>query len=134
MVERLLDHGELEAHLQLASGKDRLHVRSIAWTGDEVGWRLRPEGYVPLRQIARLHPGAKLVLLSPIAVEGDAARDTDIAAFSAVIADLAKARGAHRGVTQSRRRRSRSGARVRPPYRIDRALRCGYGTTVTCTR
>jgi len=45
MVERLLEHGELEAYVQLAHpGKD-LKVRSLAWTGDEVGYRLRPDGY-----------------------------------------------------------------------------------------
>ena len=45
MIERLLEHGEMEALVQLAlPGKD-LHFRSLAWTGDEVGHRLRAEGY-----------------------------------------------------------------------------------------
>ena len=134
MVERLLEEGELEAHLQLASATHDLRVRSLAWTGDEVGWRLRPEGYVEhlksllaawpaevvvlgygmnesfagmagladfrrqyelyLREITRLHAGAKLVLLSPLAVEGNELRNADVAAYSAVIAELAQARGA----------------------------------------
>ena len=134
MVERLLESGSLEAHLQLAHPDKKLRVRSLAWTGDEVGYRLRAEGYVEhlktllakwpanvvvlgygmnesfagqaglaafraqfeahLREVARLHPNAKLVLLSPIAVPNDGPRNAEIAAYSAVIADLAKARGA----------------------------------------
>jgi putative heme-binding domain-containing protein len=134
MVERLLEAGTMEAYLQLAHPDKNLRVRSLAWTGDEVGHRLRAEGYVEhlktllakwpanvvvlgygmnesfggtaglaefrsqfdahLREVARLHPQAKLVLLSPIAVEGDERRNGEIAAYSAAIADLAKARGA----------------------------------------
>ncbi len=45
MVERLLEHGELEALVQLAQPDKNLHFRSLAWTGDEVGNRLRAEGY-----------------------------------------------------------------------------------------
>ena len=45
MVERLGEHGELEALVQLANPGKKLHFRSFAWTGDEVGYRLRPEGY-----------------------------------------------------------------------------------------
>lgn len=45
-MERLLEGGDLEAYLQLAQPKSDLRVRSLAWTGDEVGYRLRPEGYV----------------------------------------------------------------------------------------
>ena len=45
MVERLLEHGELEARLQIALPDDNLKIRSLAWTGDEVGNRLRLEGY-----------------------------------------------------------------------------------------
>ena len=134
MVERLLESGHLEAHLQLAHPEKNLRVRSLAWTGDEIDYRLRAEGYVEhlktllakwpanvvvlgygmnesfggaaglaefrsqfeahLRDIARLHPQAKLVLLSPIAVQGDEQRNVNVAAYSAVIAELAKARGA----------------------------------------
>lgn len=49
MVERLLEQGELEAYIQLsrkAKRKSPLAIRSLAWAGDEVGYRLRPEGYV----------------------------------------------------------------------------------------
>jgi azurin/glucose/arabinose dehydrogenase len=46
LVERLLEGGEMEACLQLAQPDSGLKVRSLAWTGDEVGYRLRPEGYV----------------------------------------------------------------------------------------
>ena len=134
MVERLLESGGMEAYLQLAHPDKNLRVRSLAWTGDEVGHRLRAEGYVEhlktllakwpanvvvlgygmnesfggpaglaefrsqfeahLREVTRLHPQAKLVLLSPIALQGDERRNGDIAACSAAIADLAKARGA----------------------------------------
>ena len=45
MVERLCEHGELEAMIQLAQPEKKLQFRSFAWTGDEVGYRLRPEGY-----------------------------------------------------------------------------------------
>ncbi len=45
MVERLSEHGELEALVQLAHPDKKLRFRSFAWTGDEVGYRLRPEGY-----------------------------------------------------------------------------------------
>ena len=135
MVERLLEHGEMEALVQLAHPDRNLHFRSLAWTGDEVGHRLRPEGYAEhmknllakwpakvvvlgygmneafggaaglaefraqyagyLNQLARLHPGAKVVLLSPTAVEGGAvARNGDVALYSQAIADLAKGHGA----------------------------------------
>lgn len=49
MVERLLEGGELEAYMQLSQKEKKapqLAVRSLAWTGDEVGYRLRPTGYV----------------------------------------------------------------------------------------
>ena len=45
MIERLLEQGELEAHLQIAQPNTGLMIRSLAWTGDEVGNRLRLEGY-----------------------------------------------------------------------------------------
>lgn len=142
MVERLLEHGELEAMVQLAQPGKNLHFRSLAWTGDEVGNRLRAEGYAAhmkellatwpakivvvgygmneafggaawlpafrtqlagyLDQLVRLHPGAKLVVLSPTAVEKStlerqpdvAARNADVALYSEALADAAKARGA----------------------------------------
>ncbi len=140
MVERLGEHGELEALVQLAHAEKGLHFRSLAWTGDEVGYRLRPEGYgehmksllaqwpgncvvvgfgmnesfagaaglkdfrtqltAYLDQLARLHPGAKLVLLAPTAVESgfagqdSAARNGDLADYAQAIGDEAKTRGA----------------------------------------
>ena len=139
MVERLLEFGDLEAHLQLAHPDGKLRVRSLAWTGDEVGYRLRPEGYAEhmrtllaawpanvvvlgygmnesfagaaglpdfraqyeahLREIDRLHPGAKVVMLSPLAAEertsGNAAvRNRDLELYATAIAELATAHGA----------------------------------------
>ena len=135
MVERLLEHGETEALIQLANPDKNLHIRSLAWTGDEVGHRLRPEGYAEhmknllakwpaqvlvlgygmnesfagqagigeftvqynayLDQLSRLHPGAKIVLLSPVAVEGGSeARNAEVAAYAKAIGDIAKQRGA----------------------------------------
>lgn len=135
MVERLLEHGELEAWLQLAEPEKHLRVRSLAWTGDEVGWRARPEGYVEhlrtllqkwpanvvvlgygffesfagahglaefrtqleayLREIERRHPRARLVLLSPIAMEKNSAidsdaRNRDLALYSAAISEASR--------------------------------------------
>jgi glucose/arabinose dehydrogenase/azurin len=135
MVERLLESGDLEARLQLAQPDKKLRLRSLAWTGDEVGYRLRPEGYgehlktllaawpaqvvvlgygmnesfagapglaafraqyrVYLREISRLHPGAKVVLLAPIAVEERSApnaaeRNRDVALYTQAIAELAR--------------------------------------------
>ncbi|MDF1660079.1 MAG: GDSL-type esterase/lipase family protein, partial [Verrucomicrobiales bacterium] len=46
MIERLLEDGEMEARLQIAQPDEQLKIRSLAWTGDEVGNRLRLEGYV----------------------------------------------------------------------------------------
>lgn len=45
-VERLQELGVLEAAIQLAHPDKKLEFRSLAWTGDEVGYRLRPERYV----------------------------------------------------------------------------------------
>ena len=128
MVERLLESGHLEAQLQLAHPGKKLRVRSLAWTGDEVGHRLRPEGYVEhlkgllaawpanvvvlgfganeafagpaglpdfrrhyetfLREVDRLHPGARVVLLAPAAPDERSdpratARRADVAAYAA---------------------------------------------------
>lgn len=139
MVERLLEHGELEAALQLAHPGKNLKVRSLAWAGDEVGFQLRPDGYaehmkgllaqwpasvvvlgygmnesfggaagltefrtqldIYLREIARRHPAAKLVVLSPIAFEPRSApdadaRNRDLAAYVTVLAEAARARQA----------------------------------------
>ncbi len=129
MVEQLLEHGEMEARVQLAQAGKNLHFRSLAWTGDEVANRLRAEGYAAhlkellaawpakvvvlgyglnesfagaaglpafrvalegyLAQLARQHPGAKFVLLSPIATEGDATRTAVVKLYSDAIKEAA---------------------------------------------
>ena len=139
LVERLMEHGELEACLHLANPQATVRVRSLAWTGDELGHRLRPEGYVEhlkdllskwpattvvlgygnneafsgesgleqyqkdwtvyLREIKRLHPGARLVLLSPVQVRtgGDrtvADRNREVSAYGKATEEVAKAHGA----------------------------------------
>ncbi len=134
MVERLLEHGETEARVQLATRGKNVHFRSLAWTGDEVSNRLRAEGYAAhmkdllaewpanvvvlgyggnesfagaaglpafrsalsgyLDQLARLHKGAKFVILSPIATEGDSARSAVVKLYADALADAAKQRGA----------------------------------------
>ncbi|MEN9636543.1 MAG: hypothetical protein RL077_4947, partial [Verrucomicrobiota bacterium] len=63
MIERLLESGDLEARLQLAHPEKKLRVRSLAWTGDEVGYRLRPEGYVEhLKTLLAAWPAQIVVL------------------------------------------------------------------------
>jgi azurin/glucose/arabinose dehydrogenase len=139
LVERLMEEGSLEAMLQLANPTADLAVRSLAWTGDEVGYRLRPEGYaehmktllakwpaktivvgfgnnesfggsaglkqfkkdwaVYLREIRRLHPGARLVLLSPVAAKsgGDLdlfERNKEVESYAAAVAGIARDNGA----------------------------------------
>ncbi|NNE92191.1 MAG: hypothetical protein HKN23_11135 [Verrucomicrobiales bacterium] len=135
MVERLLEHGELEARLQLAEPEAKLKIRSLAWTGDEVGHRLRPEGYAKhmknlitawpaeklvlgygffesyagaegladfesqyrthLAQLAQTHPGAEVVLLSPIASEGASdERNAQIELYAQAIKKIAADVGA----------------------------------------
>ena len=45
MVERLQEEGTLEALLQAAQVGQRHQYRSLAYTGDEVGFRIRPEKF-----------------------------------------------------------------------------------------
>ncbi len=135
MVERLLEQGELEARLQVAQPNAGLKIRSLAWTGDEVGNRLRLEGYAQhlknllaewpantivlgyglnesfageaglarfrkhytdhLNQLSRTHPGARFVMLSPIAIEGATdAQQSAVGQYSKVIEELAAAHNA----------------------------------------
>ncbi len=62
-IERLQAHGLFEANLQLAHPGKKLEFRSLAWTGDEVGYRLRPERYVNhLKKLLDRWP-AQVVLL-----------------------------------------------------------------------
>ena len=139
LVERLLESGELEARLQLASPATAIHIRGLAWTGDEVGHRLRPEGYAShlkstlalwpaqtvvvgfgnneafagesglpqfkkdwdtfFREIQRLHPSAKVFLLSPIATQSTRSFDAGthnkkVALYANAIEQIAKEKGA----------------------------------------
>ena len=139
LVEKLMEGGDLEACLQLAHPDASVVVRSLAWTGDEVGYRLRPEGYVEhmkgllakwtattvvigfgnnesfggeaglvqfktdwevyLREIKRLHPGARVVLLSPVAVQSGGAlsladRNREVSAYAKAIEEIAAKHGA----------------------------------------
>ncbi|MDP6859567.1 MAG: SGNH/GDSL hydrolase family protein, partial [Verrucomicrobiales bacterium] len=45
-IERMQQNGFFEAALQLANPGKGIELRSLAWTGDELGHRLRPERYV----------------------------------------------------------------------------------------
>ena len=63
MVERLLEHGEMEARMQIALPNQGLKIRSLAWTGDEVGNRLRLEGYPKhMKNLIQKWPADFLVL------------------------------------------------------------------------
>jgi len=134
MVERLLEHGEFAARVQLAHPEKKLRIRSLAWTGDEVANRQRAEGYAShlkdlldawparvvvagyganesfagetglpafrtalaghLDQLTQLHPDATLVLLSPLAIEGDDARSAVVKLYAEAIAEAARERRA----------------------------------------
>lgn len=135
MIERILEHGELEARLQIAKPKSKLQIRSFAWTGDQVGNRLRLEGYakhmknlinewpagtlvlgygfyesfagakgindfenqykVHLKQLTHTHPGAKIIMLSPIASEdAPTKRNADLELYSNSIKKIAAEVGA----------------------------------------
>ncbi|MDE0577646.1 MAG: hypothetical protein OSB39_11915, partial [Opitutales bacterium] len=62
-IERLQGHGLLEASLQLAHPEKNLEFRSLAWTGDEVGYRLRPERYVNhLKKLLEKWPANVVIL------------------------------------------------------------------------
>ena len=45
-IERMQQNGFFEAALHMAHPEKELELRSLAWTGDELGYRLRPERYV----------------------------------------------------------------------------------------
>ncbi len=63
MVERLLESGEMEARVHLAMPNKNLHFRSLAWTGDEVGCRLRAEGYAAhMKELLAVWPARVVVL------------------------------------------------------------------------
>lgn len=63
MVGRLLEQGELQGLVHLSDPTRELHFRSFAWTGDEVGHRLRAEGYADhMKSLLALWP-AKVVVV-----------------------------------------------------------------------
>ena len=63
MVERLLEQGEFEARMQVAQPEKKLQIRSLAWTGDEVGNRLRLEGYAKhMKTLLEAWPAHTIVL------------------------------------------------------------------------
>ena len=141
-IERLQGHGLFEASLQLAHPEKDLELRSLAWTGDEVGYRLRPERYVNhlkkllekwpanvvilgfggnesfggkrgisrfrsdlegyLEEMKRRHPGASLIVLSPIATEDmkhrhypdPLKRNAEIKAYVDAMREVVQKRGA----------------------------------------
>lgn len=63
LLERLLEHGELEAMVQLALPEAQLHFGSLAWTGDEVGHRLRAEGYAGhLKELLQAWPAQVVIV------------------------------------------------------------------------
>lgn len=137
-VERIQEDGTLEAYLHAAEPGKHQQLRSLAYTGDEVGFRIRPAkfgdhlGYISkqlpcnrvvmgfgmnesfagakglgefkqnletyLGVIKGRHPGSKLVLVSPTAVEESdsgtfpdvAKRNADIANYSDAMGQIAK--------------------------------------------
>ena len=63
MIERLMEDGRFEALMQLAHPNSTLRIRSLAWSGDEVGNRLRPEGYANhLKNLLQAWPAKAVVL------------------------------------------------------------------------
>ena len=63
MIERLLEHGGMETRMQISMPNQGLKVRSLAWTGDEVGNRLRLEGYPKhMKNLIKQWPSNVLVL------------------------------------------------------------------------
>ena len=53
----------MEARLQIATSGKGLKIRSLAWTGDEVGNRLRLEGYPKhMKNLIKQWPSNVLVL------------------------------------------------------------------------
>ena len=62
-IERMQQNGFLEATIQLANPGKKIEMRSLAWTGDELGYRLRPERYVNhLKKLLELWPANHVIL------------------------------------------------------------------------
>lgn len=63
LVERLMESGHVESWMQLAAPDAPVYLRSLAWTGDEVGYRLRPEGFAEhLKKLLAKWPAKTVVL------------------------------------------------------------------------
>jgi glucose/arabinose dehydrogenase/azurin len=63
MIERLMEDGRFEALIHLAHPNSSIRIRSLAWSGDEVGNRLRPEGYANhLKNLLKAWPAKAVVL------------------------------------------------------------------------
>ncbi len=62
-IERLQEHGLFEASVQYVNPGKNIEFRSLAWTGDEVGHRLRPERYVNhLKKLLEKWPANVVIL------------------------------------------------------------------------
>ena len=62
-IERMQQNGFLEATIQRANPGKKIEMRSLAWTGDELGYRLRPERYVNhLKKLLELWPANHVIL------------------------------------------------------------------------
>lgn len=63
MVEQLLAYGELDAYIQPAHSQKKGKFRTLACPGNEVGYRLRPDGYAePFKTLTLQWPAAIIVL------------------------------------------------------------------------
>ena len=62
-IERMQQNGFFEAALHMAHPEKELELRSLAWTGDELGYRLRPERYVNhLKKLLARWPANHVIL------------------------------------------------------------------------
>jgi plastocyanin len=62
-IERMQQNGFFEAAVQLANPEKGIELRSLAWTGDELGYRLRPERYVNhLKKLLERWPANHVIL------------------------------------------------------------------------
>lgn len=80
-VERMQEAGEFEAIFHLVHPEKNLEFRSLAWTGDEVGYRLRPERYsAHLKKLLSAWP-ANVVILGGFGWTESFAGDEGLPAF-----------------------------------------------------
>ncbi|MEM7012367.1 MAG: GDSL-type esterase/lipase family protein [Verrucomicrobiota bacterium] len=62
-IERLQESGNFEAMVRYSNPDKKLEFRSLAWSGDEVGYRLRPERYVNhLKKLLEKWPADVVIL------------------------------------------------------------------------